>query len=94
VPGQRTEPFVMFEPGPARMAGSSGCNQYAGSYEISVDTLTVASAGTMMACPAGDVDSAFAAVLRDVRSYRIIAQVLELFDDSGRRLARFDAPHD
>jgi len=93
-PGQRSEPFVMFEPSPARMAGSSGCNQYAGRYEVAGDAITITSAGTMMACAPGDVDTAFAAVLREARRFRIVAQSLELFDESGRRLARFEAPAD
>jgi heat shock protein HslJ len=49
-------------------------------------------ASTMMACPTGmDTEQAFTQALGKAMSWKITGQELDLFDSSGKSLARFEA---
>ena len=90
--GQR-EPHVVFHSENGRVAGTGGCNQFSGAYEIDGEEISFgAMATTMMACPDGkDVDLALMAALEATRSFRRTAHHLDLFDKDGEIVARFEA---
>ena len=73
-------------------AGNTGCNRVVGTLQAQNASLTLTSAGTLVACRQGAADeAAFVAALKSTRAYRITGHVLELLDDSGTRLMRFEA---
>lgn len=76
-----------FEAG--RLEGFSGCNQYAGTYEIHGDRVTIGPlAGTMMACaePVMATEAAFKRALTGTPRYAIANDRLTLTSDSGATL--------
>ncbi|MFT3851267.1 MAG: META domain-containing protein [Ilumatobacteraceae bacterium] len=77
-----------------RVAGNSGCNQYAGTYVLSGEKLTISPnvAGTMMACPAPQsaVEAAFLKALPTVASSTIDGDTLTLEDKSGAAVLVFE----
>lgn len=90
-------PNLMLDASTHRLSGASGCNRIMGAYKVDGDHLTFGPlAGTMMACIDGmDLEQRFKAVLADVKKWRIEGQALELLDDEGKELARFEvAPGD
>ena len=90
--GQR-EPHLIFHSEEGRVSGTGGCNQLSGGYEIDGPSIAFGlMASTMMACPDGkDVDQALMAALEKARSFRKTAHHLELLDDEGTVIARFEA---
>jgi copper homeostasis protein (lipoprotein) len=88
----RREPSLVFEASDGTFSGSTGCNRLIGRYEIENAAMTLTAAGTLMACP-GEVktEAAFTAALKATRGYRITGRMLDLLDDKGARLARFEA---
>ena len=76
-----------------RIAGSTGCNRFFGTYDAGEGSaLKLSPSGmTLMAC-SGDTasqETAFLDALRATASYRISGRTLELLDGGGRVLARF-----
>lgn len=90
--GQR-EPHLVLHSEEGRAAGTGGCNQMSGGYEIDGTSITFGlMASTMMACPeAEDVDHALMAALENATSFRLMAHHLDLLDDVGSTVARFEA---
>jgi copper homeostasis protein (lipoprotein) len=76
-----------------RVAGFSGCNRMAGSYQVTGRSIAFSQlATTKMACVDGmEHEAAFAAALERARSYRVLSQHLELLGADGALLARFEA---
>lgn len=92
----KREPSLTFQKivgsSPGTFSGASGCNRVVGHYEIDAATMTLTSGGTLMACrEEAAIEAAFVAMLKATRTYRISGRVLELFDEGGARLARFEA---
>ncbi len=89
----KREPHLVLHSEEARVAGNGGCNQFSGGYEIDGDSITFGlMASTKMACPeVEDVDQAFLAALENATSFRMTAHHLELLDDEGSTIARFEA---
>lgn len=87
------EPHLILQPPQHRVAGSGGCNRLSGGYTLAGDRLTFGrTAGTLMACPDGmEQERAFLDTLAAVARWRIDGQRLDLFDERGDVLARFDA---
>jgi copper homeostasis protein (lipoprotein) len=87
------EPYLVLRSVESQVAGSGGCNRFHGGYELDGDALTFGPAGaTMMSCPAGqDQEHAFLQALDLVRNWRIDGQHLELVDQQGTVLLRFEA---
>jgi heat shock protein HslJ len=76
-----------------KLAGSTGCNRLAGSYETSAQGLRFgAIASTKMACaePLMKQEQALAAALQTTTRYRVDGRTLEL-RDGERVLARLEA---
>jgi heat shock protein HslJ len=73
-------------------AGSTGCNRLIGMYAVNDAAMTLTPGGNLRACKDQGVSAdTIIAALKTVRAYRIAGAVLELVDDQGRRVARFDA---
>lgn len=79
--------------GDDRMSGNSGCNQLSGPYVLEGDRLTFGNlAMTKRACvdsPRNALESAFTRALAATTRYRLSGNELELFDESGKVIARF-----
>ncbi|HEX6828787.1 MAG TPA: YbaY family lipoprotein [Burkholderiales bacterium] len=80
---------------PTRVDGSGGCNRLTGGYRIEGDTIAFNKmATTMMACPKGmDTEKEFLKALGEAKAWKITGQRLELRDEGGSVIARFDAVH-
>jgi heat shock protein HslJ len=92
----KREPSIAFlasdDPASGSFSGSSGCNRVVGNYTISGALMTLTSGGTLMACKdQAETEAGFLTALKSTRWYRVAGQTLELFDESGKRLARFEA---
>lgn len=75
------------------ISGNSGCNSYAGAYQVDGDKLQIGEiAGTKMACAgaAGTVESAYLQILGLVESYAISGETLEMRNGEGTITLRFE----
>src|SRR4030095_2108881 len=77
------------------VAGSSGCNQYNGTYTASGSSLNINTplASTMMMCaqPIMVQESAYQAALGTVKAYTIKGDKLTLFGPDNREIANYQA---
>lgn len=75
-----------------RLSGSGGCNQLLGTYTIEGNSLqTNLLAATKMAClDGGNIEQEFINMLTQVKTWNILGQRLELYDQLGAALARFE----
>ena len=89
----RREPHLVFHSDNKRVAGTGGCNQFSGSYEIAGTSIRFGMmAMTKMAClESTDVDQALLASLETATSFRKTAHHLEFLDAQGSMVARFEA---
>ena len=90
--GERV-PYIFLDPSGDRLSGSGGCNRLSGTYQVDKQTIRFGpTALTMMACPKGmDREKDFMEALGRTRSWKIRGEKLELYDEEGKSLARFDA---
>ena len=87
---EEVAPSIVFEDG--RVAGSTGCNRFTGSYSIDGDELELGQlALTQMACgPPGDaVERAYLAALEQVAGWRSEDDELTLLDADDEELLRY-----
>lgn len=88
----RRQAYLTFSGDDSSFSGSSGCNRLIGTYVVANATVALKSGGTMIACrDEAKTEAAFLAALEATRTFRIAGRVLELFDQKGARLARFEA---
>lgn len=89
------EPHMVLHAQENRLSGSGGCNRLTGGFEIDGREIAFAQmASTMMACPEGmDTEQAFSHALSRARTWRVIGSHLELYDEQGQMVARFEARH-
>jgi heat shock protein HslJ len=76
------------------IAGSAGCNRYRSVFKVYDDSLTLRPAATTRMSGAPSVmqqEAEFLAILRTVRSYRIMGSRLEMKDTGGRTVLAFTA---
>jgi heat shock protein HslJ len=76
------------------MAGSAGCNRYRSVIKAFGDSFTSGFAATTRMSGAPSVmqqEAEFLATLRQVRSYRLVADHLEMKDAGGRNILVFTA---
>ena len=88
------EPGLAFDAAAKRASGSGGCNRFTGAYaRTGADGLTFGpTAGTMMACADGmETEDAFLKAMSRVKTYNILERILEVYDEAGTLLARFEA---
>ena len=89
----RRHPSLVFDMASQTFSGSSGCNRLVGHFTVDQASLTMESAGTLMACrDEAKTEAALMAAIKATRSYRITGRVLELRDPKGVTIARFEAP--
>lgn len=77
-----------------RFSATAGCNQLAGGLLLEGDSIAFGpAAATMMACPPplDDLERALGLALAAVRSWRIVGNTLELFDEAGASVALLQA---
>lgn len=87
------EAHLVFFPG-GNLNGADGCNAIRGGFETRGDSLTIKTPlmGTLMTCTLpDDLDRRFLEALARVRKWRVTNLDLELLDDTGTTLARFEA---
>ncbi|MCS6883463.1 MAG: META domain-containing protein [Oscillochloridaceae bacterium] len=76
-------------------AGTDGCNQYRGSYQVNGERITIKDsiASTMMACPEPIMQQATAyyEALKQAASFKVDGQQLTLLSESGEVTATFVA---
>jgi putative lipoprotein len=79
--------------GAGRVGGSDGCNRFIGSYVLTGDGIKFgALAGTQMACPSTDAtERGLRKALSGAARWSIAGERLELLDETGGRLAQFEA---
>ena len=94
VPPQGPPAHLTFHSTKKSIAGSTGCNRFAGSFVLADRALSLnVGAMTMMACQ-DDVaaqEEAFVGALKGTAGYRLTNGDLELVDADGQALARFAA---
>jgi len=92
---RQREPHIVLHQQDGRVAAFGGCNRMTGGYTVDGSSIEFSQmASTMMACPDGmDTEQGLAAALGRARSFRIIGQHLDLFDEAGELVARFEARH-
>jgi heat shock protein HslJ len=90
------EPHLLLHPADTRASGSSGCNGFSGSYQLSGDSLRFGKLlSTMRACVDPELnrqERAFLDALAATRSWRVAGDTLVLSDGTGA-LARFTAQY-
>jgi heat shock protein HslJ len=78
-----------------KVGGSSGCNQYSGTYIVSGNKLQISSplASTMMACAQDlmDQEGAYLNALGEVKTYKITGDTLTLSDADNKSLLVYKA---
>ncbi len=87
------EPFIHLESGSGRVTVFGGCNRFTASYQRNAESLRFDGIrSTTVPCPSATFDEqGFFDALQATRSWRVMGNVLELFDRTGARLARFEA---
>jgi uncharacterized lipoprotein YbaY/heat shock protein HslJ/uncharacterized lipoprotein NlpE involved in copper resistance len=92
IANEKLRPTMALDAAAGRVSGSGGCNQYFGTYALTGNGLRFAKLGaTMMACPDMTLESAFHDALARVVSWRIEETHLELADEAGTVVMRFEA---
>lgn len=88
----RRAPGLVFHTENNRLSGSGGCNQLVGNYKVNGPSLDLGMlAATRMAClDEGNVEDEFLRTLSQVKTWNILGQRLELYDQLGALLARFE----
>lgn len=75
-----------------KIAGSTGCNRYFGSYTRSENGLTMSPLGaTQMMCmeDAMEIEHAFTSAMENVADWKVIGTTLSLSDSSGKVIMEF-----
>jgi putative lipoprotein len=93
-PPQGQPAHLILDPAKRSLAGSTGCNRFAGSFALEEGSLHLnPETMTMMACQdeAMRQEQAFVEALKATTGYRLADGGLELLDRDGRMLARFAA---
>jgi len=88
----KRQPSLVFDTASQTFSGTTGCNRLVGQFTIDQASMTLVMAGTLMACrDEAKAEAAIVGALKATRSYRITGRVLELIDDKGVTVARFEA---
>lgn len=87
------EPNLVFRKADNLVTGSGGCNNLTGTYRLKGNEVTFSAiAVTRRACVTGmDIEGALFAAIAKVQSWKILGEHLELYDTSGKMVARFEA---
>ncbi len=87
------QPYLVLKSTGEEVSGFGGCNRFMGKYRVEGETLDLGRiAVTMMACAeAMDREADFFRALQATRRWKIVDRQLELYDEDGKMLARFEA---
>jgi heat shock protein HslJ len=87
------QPYIVLDSSNKRVTGSGGCNRLNGTYTLEKQNVHFGPiASTMMACPRGmEVEGTFLRTLDKVHSWKLHGNELELQDENGAFLLRFEA---
>ncbi len=90
---QQREPHLVLRSEGHRVSGFGGCNQLMSGYTVEGKSIAFSPmASTMMACAEGaETERAFIGALERARSWRLVGQHLDFFDEAGELAARFEA---
>jgi heat shock protein HslJ len=93
VVANQKEPNIILHTADNRITGSGGCNSISGTYDLNGDNLKFGQTiSTMMACVNGmATEQSMLKALLQARRYKITGQQLNLLDEAGKTLARFEA---
>jgi len=93
VPQDLREPHLRLTGREARAEGFGGCNRFFASYLLDGERIEFSALGsTRKACPPDwSMEPVFFDVLAEVRRWRIVRDHLDLLDDPGNVVARFEA---
>jgi heat shock protein HslJ len=87
----RREILLAFETASGTFTGVSGCNRLEGHFEAGWRTLTITPRKSLRVCRIdASTERALGAAIKATRAYRITGETLDLFDEQGTRLARFE----
>jgi len=92
-PASKTQRDILltFDADGRTFSGVSGCNQLAGSIEASWRALTIKPTKSLRVCLAdAGTERALSRTIKATRAYRITGTALDLFDEQGTRIARFE----
>ena len=82
---------LSFDEDSRTISGTSGCNPLDGSFEAGWRTLTLKPRKALRVCLAdAGTERALSRTVKATRSYRITGMTLDLFDEQGARIARFE----
>ena len=72
-------------------SGTSGCNDLSGRFETAGGKLTLKSDRSLRICRVDQkTERAVRGVINDTRAYRLSGTTLDLLNDRGQRIARFE----
>jgi uncharacterized lipoprotein YbaY/heat shock protein HslJ len=82
---------LIFDEGHGTFSGTSGCNDLAGRFETGSGRLTLKSDRSLRICRVDQkTERAVRGVINDTRAYRLSGTTLDLLNDRGQRIARFE----
>ncbi len=89
--GKRRTADLTLQADTAKAAGFSGCNHFMASYALDGEQLSFSAIGsTRMACKSGyELERAYLTALQATVRWQVRGDLLELYDEKGKRLARF-----
>jgi copper homeostasis protein (lipoprotein) len=92
-PADRKEAYFRLDPMGNQMQGFSGCNQFGGGYHVEGRKLRFDQVRmTMMACTdTNNPEQRFTSAINGAKAWKIAGKQLELLDEAGAVLARFEA---
>ncbi|MCL5956042.1 MAG: META domain-containing protein [Gammaproteobacteria bacterium] len=90
---RKQEPHLVFSAKGDRVSGAGGCNAVTGSFKVDGDKLHLRQmVSTLRACLTGmEYEREFLQTLGKVERYRIVGGHLDLLDEKGAVIARFEA---
>ena len=82
---------IEFDEDGQTFTGVSGCNEFTGSFEAGWRTLALSTSESLRVCRIDQsTERALARTIKATRTYRITGRTLDLFDERGTRIAKFE----
>lgn len=82
---------LVFDEARSAFSGTSGCNDLAGRFQTAGGKLTLKSDKSLRICRVDQkTERAVRSVINDTRAYRISGTTLDLLNERGQRIARFE----
>jgi heat shock protein HslJ len=82
---------LVFDEDRGTFSGTSGCNDLAGRFEAAGGKLTLKFDKPLRICRVDQkTERAVRGIINDTRAYRIVGTTLDLLNDRGQRIAKFE----